>query len=71
MSNLMLAFITGVFAGVLLAGFTNKPCPPTGEYQIVLDFDTVSIYDGSRFVGSYVIGDTLSPLDSICADDNR
>ena len=71
MSNLALSFITGVFFASLLAGFVNKPCPDAKEYQINLDFDTVEVYQDGRFVGSYIIGESLSPLDSICAYDNQ
>lgn len=41
------------------------------EYQVELDFDTVTVYQYGRYVDCYVIGETLNQFDEICAIDNR
>lgn len=35
------------------------------EYQVQLDFDTVSVYQYGRYVDCYVIGETLNQFDEI------
>ncbi len=50
----------------------ERPCKiDHHEYQIELEFDTVLIYQDNRFVGSYIVTEPLSPIDSILGDDNR
>lgn len=41
------------------------------EYQIELDFDTVRVYQFSRYVDCYIVQEPLSPLDEILSLDNR
>lgn len=58
-------FVIGIFSTEIKHGKEMH------EYQLQIDFDTVSIYEQNRFVGSYVITDKLSQIDSILALDNQ
>lgn len=41
------------------------------EYQIQIDFDTVSVYDHGRYVDCYITTEPLNQLDEILSMDNR
>lgn len=42
---------------------------PAGEYQVYLNDDSIRVYDGSRYVGAVVNGNTA--IDSLFWKDNE
>ena len=49
---------------------TSDSIPAKTEYQLILDMDTVFVYDGSRYVGCAIDTAQTSPLMSLLIEDN-
>lgn len=65
----IIIFTCIVLIGLILVEFKHRA--EMHEYQIELNFDTVLVYQNSRFVGSYVLKEPISPIDSIFIYDNQ
>lgn len=50
-------------------GYHAKECPPVYDYQIEINKESVMLWDGKRFVGSYRI-ETFT-IDSLIKKDNE
>ena len=77
MKNLLITLLTllslTLFTLIFVNGETYRR--NLGEYQLILDYDTIHVLDNGRYVGRHVytrpLSDEIHGIDSILAYDNR
>lgn len=56
---------------IIIIGGANTETKKTTDYQIVINNDTIAVYDGERYVGNAIDTAWNSPLMDLIMEDNN